>query len=319
MSEVTRHTIFAQAAKKLRQDFEELSTVPHNQLKGGEAERLIRHFLNQHLPKRFAAGAGFIIDPRDKISPQQDVVIYDAYNCPVYRASEEAGIFPSNNVAAVVEVKSVLDKEKLYDALTKIAVVKSLAKVKTRENIGRFVMDQTLGCIFAFDSSITLETITEHYRQWFVSNALGLHADILAVLDKGIVSLAASVKGHPGWRPIIMEGLGGEAAEGSHIGLSTQTLGERTLDVFLRLMLVQLSVFREMVDHPGFGCADSVPNKMQQITYLTSLTMENDPEKRKLKLKQYAEEVKTEFAKSPLLPNWPKVKVGLSEPNKNED
>lgn len=35
MSKVSRQTIFAQAAQKLRQDFEELSVVPHSGQKAG--------------------------------------------------------------------------------------------------------------------------------------------------------------------------------------------------------------------------------------------------------------------------------------------
>ena len=62
MPEVTRQNIFAQAARKLRQDFEELTTIPHNLLKGNEAEKLVRKFLKEHLRRRFDVGAGFIID-----------------------------------------------------------------------------------------------------------------------------------------------------------------------------------------------------------------------------------------------------------------
>jgi hypothetical protein len=40
------------------------------------------------LPKRFDAGSGLIIDPNDNMSKQIDAIIYDALNCPVYRASE---------------------------------------------------------------------------------------------------------------------------------------------------------------------------------------------------------------------------------------
>src|SRR5437867_2123723 len=116
MSETSRQAIFTQASRRLRQDFQELSTVPHNQLKGDQAADLVRRFLNAHLPKRFSAGSGFVIDDRDNISKQTDVLIYDALNCPVYRADETAGIYPSDNVAAVVEVKSVLDKGKLREA-----------------------------------------------------------------------------------------------------------------------------------------------------------------------------------------------------------
>jgi hypothetical protein len=116
MTTFSRQKIFAQAAKKLRQDFGELSTVPHRALKGHEAEKLVRTFLAGHLPKRFGVGSGFIIDHNDSVSKQTDVIIYDAHNCPVYRVSDDAAIFPNENVAAVVEVKARLDREKLSEA-----------------------------------------------------------------------------------------------------------------------------------------------------------------------------------------------------------
>lgn len=158
----TRQTIFSQAARKLRHDFEELSVVPHSGLKGYQAEKIIRDFLNDHLPKRFSAGAGFIIDPYDNISKQTDVVIYDALNCPVYRASDEAAIFPSSNVAAVVEVKSSLDKERLEEAFNNVLKAKQLVKYRLPESPFP-ITSQTLGCLFAFSSSLTLDKITEHY------------------------------------------------------------------------------------------------------------------------------------------------------------
>jgi hypothetical protein len=133
MSKVSRQTIFAQAARKLRQDFDELSVVPHNGLKGNEAEKLVKVFLKEHLPKRFSVGSGFIIDRSDNVSKQTDVIIYDALNCPVYRASEDAAIFPSDNVAAVVEVKSCLDKKQLILSFENILATKQLAKTPSSE------------------------------------------------------------------------------------------------------------------------------------------------------------------------------------------
>ena len=128
MARVTRKEVFAHAAKRLRQEFAELSTVPHNALKGSEAEELVRRFLREHIPKRFDVSSGFVIDPEDTVSRQTDIVVYDAFNCPVYRASENAGIFPSDNVAAVVEVKSRLTRERLREAFQNIAETKSLKK-----------------------------------------------------------------------------------------------------------------------------------------------------------------------------------------------
>ena len=69
--------------------------MPHNAVKGHEAEEIVKKFLADHIPKRFAVGSGFILDPVGNISRQTDVILYDAFNCSVYRVSNEASIFPS--------------------------------------------------------------------------------------------------------------------------------------------------------------------------------------------------------------------------------
>ena len=226
MVKVTRQTIFAQAARKLRQDFDELSTIPHSGLKGNEAERLVKVFLKEHLPKRFSVGSGFIIDGYDTVSKQTDVIIYDALNCPVYRASEEAAIFPSDNVAAVVEVKSRLDKDQLISAFENIRATKQLAKTPPPD-LPIPITCQTVGCLFAFDSAISLDKISEHYYELVQKKyGVGHHIDIILLLDKGTVTLWSKPQGFPAWGTYYHEGTGGTLTEGMHIALAVEELGE---------------------------------------------------------------------------------------------
>jgi uncharacterized protein DUF6602 len=296
MSKLTRTEIFEKAAKKLRSDFDELSTVPHRGLKGSAAERLIRVFLDQHLPKRFATGSGFIIDRNDNVSKQTDVLIYDAFNCPVYRASDESGIYPNDNVAAVIEVKSLLDKDRLVEAYQNIGEAKRLAKTRSSEYLPFPVQEQTLGCLFAFKSAITLDTICDHYHNLLAEkNVLGDHIDIIAVLDEGVITFMT--KGNHGdWGVTFISGSGGPQAEGSHIALCIQELGQATLDVFLRLLLTQLILFRGIVDHPGLELKPFLPGGYVRLKYLASITHEQDPVKKKEILDRYREEVKKELS-----------------------
>jgi hypothetical protein len=305
MEQLTREGIFEMAAKMLRQDFEELRTVPHAALRGGEAEDLVRRFLQDHIPRRFSVGTGFILDLKDNVSRQTDVIVYDALNCPIYRASETAAIFPANNVAGVVEVKSKLDSDTLKDAFDKIESVKSLAKVKP-PNVDAPIMTQTHGSVFAFESALSLGSVADRYRDWMNKRGLGHHTDVVCVLDKGIVSTAASVPGFPGWGVIFLEGFGGGRGEGVHIGLGIQHLGAAALDAYFRLLLVHLTLFRGIVDHPGFNWSGHLPKGMMEIRYLTSITNEKDPEKREKKLKEYADQVREEFSKAPVPTDWPK-------------
>ena len=61
--------LISQAAKKLRDDFEYIrANTPHSGEKGGETEDKVREFLNGHLPKRFHATKGFVIDVDNQMS-----------------------------------------------------------------------------------------------------------------------------------------------------------------------------------------------------------------------------------------------------------
>jgi len=293
---ISRQSIFEKASAKLRQEFDELYSVPHAALKGAEAEKTIIDFLNDHLPKRFSAGSGFIIDPSDRISRQTDVVIYAAIHCPVYRASEDAAIFPSTNVAAVIEVKSVLSKDELNSAFNNIQETKSLAKYKPPRT--PFLINcQTMGCLFAFDTSISLEKISEHYTTLLRKNGIGHHIDLIVVLDKGLIMLSAKVNEQLGWNPLVIEEIPeGPQAEGMHVAVSVSEFGKNSLDSFLRFLLAHLAFFHERIEHPGFDWKRTNSTGQVMLRYLTTITDEKDPTLRELKLKQYAEQVRKEFA-----------------------
>jgi hypothetical protein len=293
MTSISRHSIFEQAARKLRQDFEELSVVPHGGLKGSQAEKLVKTFLKGHLPKRFDVGSGFILDHFDSVSKQTDVIVYDAFNCPVYRASDEAGIFPSDNVAAVIEVKSRLDKEQLISSFENILATKKLSK---RMAEGAFVTSQTLGCLFAFESAITLDKIAEHYIDLTKKYGIGYHIDIILVLDKGTVAMWSRPQSFPHWGRYFHEGINKQLSEGLHFALAIEELGPSSLDAFLRHLLTQLTFFRGIVDHPGFNWSSDSSFAGTKLHYLATITHETDPDLRKQKAEKYAKEIRDEFA-----------------------
>ena len=60
MNHPTRESIFRDAAKTMRAAFEDArNNVPQRGEAGGEGEEIVRRFLSQHLPKRFAVTNGF--------------------------------------------------------------------------------------------------------------------------------------------------------------------------------------------------------------------------------------------------------------------
>src|SRR5206468_4172825 len=134
---------------------------------------------------------------------------------------ETAGIYPSDNVAAVVEVKSVLDKGKLREAHENIFAAKGLVKTAPAIDAPGLVHTRTLGCVFAFESPLKLETLAMHLREFTAEAGLGQHIDYVAVLDRGVLSLACSFPGQTAFTPLQFSGAGGPLTEGAHFAVAS--------------------------------------------------------------------------------------------------
>jgi hypothetical protein len=113
--------------------------------------------------------------------------------------------------------------------------------------------------------------------------------------------LSANINEQLGWNPLVVEETPeGPQAEGMHIAVSISKFGKDSLDSFLRLLLAHLSFFHQRMEHPGFNWEETASKGQVILKYLTTITNEKDPKLRELKLKQYAEVIRKQFAKSPL-------------------
>ena len=201
MEKLTISKLFAEAAKLLRGEFEHIrSTNPHSVEKGEEIEIILKQFLNQHLPQRFRAGSGIIIDNENKISKQTDVIIYDALSSPVYRFAEKTLIIPVDSVASVVEVKSRLNKNEIKDSFEKIVSCKELKKrqfsrMDQKPTGSSAVTIGTYGIIFGFDSDTSLETLADNLIELNKEYESKLWSDMIVVLDKGVINYGISYPG----------------------------------------------------------------------------------------------------------------------------
>jgi len=188
--------LLAAAAKLLRAEFEAIrQTIPNAGEKGLETEILFNRFLNDHLPKRFGATRGFVVDTEGAMSPQLDTIIYDRLDALTFKRGEQNLIVPHDNVAAVVQVKSRLDAKELQSAAKNIAAVKRLEKadVTPMDEVVRaspLIVTTTRGIVFAYDSVITLERAGEVLGEINTTIHSDLWIDELVVLDKGTISYA---------------------------------------------------------------------------------------------------------------------------------
>jgi hypothetical protein len=291
---MNRTELFQRAAERLRSDFEESRVIEHSGVKGSEAEKLVRKFLNDHLPGRFRAGSGFIVDHKGAASPQTDVVIYDALNCPVYRLSDDGSVFPSDNVAAVVEVKSTLDKAELQDAWEKIALVKALDKTPDTDP-GPFTTTNTIGLVFAFDCATSIDAIAKNYTSLLRQNGFDRHVDAILVLDEAVIFTSVRYLGSSTWYMWLVDP--SATNDGADLATSTSFAKRHSLDLLFRLLLTQLTRFRARVDHPGFDLPDP---PLRRVRYVTSVTHETDVKRRAEIFRERLTHVRAEFGKGNL-------------------
>lgn len=192
--------LISNAAKKLRDDFEHIRvTISHSGEKGGETEDKVREFLNGHMPKRFHATKGFVIAADNQMSDHQDVIIYDEQSSPVYKYDGANQIVSVDAVAAIMEVKAVLNKGQLEEAFAKIEEVKKLKKSPIsgmdQQATATMLTTGTLGIILGFGSDISLEKLAEHCAELNEKYATAQRPDIIVVLDVGVINYVVQFVG----------------------------------------------------------------------------------------------------------------------------
>lgn len=270
-SNPTRETIFQDAARRMRAEFEDARrNVPHRGVAGGEGEAIVRNFLEKHLPGRYGVTSGFIIDRADRVSSHQDVIAYDALNCPVYRTSEQGMIIPNDNVAALFEVKFTLTTTLLEQAIDKIHEAKTLAKTRTpAERQDRPEQTDTYGVVFGFECNLNHDVVIDRWHgRLSPQNPLHRSCNMIVVLDRGIWTTVTQVPGL-GVGPTLLDVVSLAAPVGTRLGITYLEYGDRTLDAMMRLLLAHLTFFRHRVDHPGFNFGEIGPSPIKWIgTYV---------------------------------------------------
>ena len=251
--------LFTEAARKLRAEFEYIrSTNPHSGEKGSEAEGVLRDFLNHHLPQRFRAASGIIIDTANSLTPQTDVIVYDALTSPIYRYSEKVLILPLDTVAAVVEVKSRLNKKEIEDGYEKIAACKRLKKTPVSAGDQQATGSDlkgvaTLGVIFGFSSDTSLATLAKHVERLNGQYEPTAWPDLIVLLDSGTISYGVQFPGRASFDGHMMPPAHHEfAVPPVNIHLMLREDGDFTLNRFFILLLAHLTFFPRRIGTPPF-------------------------------------------------------------------
>lgn len=124
--------------QKLVMEFADASEAGTPGLIGSAREHPARVQLVKLLPAYVSIGSGLLIDSYGKQSKQQDIVIFERDFCPVYSINDtpEATYFPIEGVIANGEVKSLVTKKVLFNALDNIRSAKLLRRYTHRTDEG---------------------------------------------------------------------------------------------------------------------------------------------------------------------------------------
>lgn len=254
--------LFSEAAAFMRAEFEFIrKSNPHPGDKGEEIENVLITFLNEHLPKRFRATSGLVIDDENRLSKQTDVIIYDAFSSPVYRSSSKTQIVPVDSVASVIEVKARLNKKDLQDSFEKIASCKALKKrpfegIDQKSTGSTLETVATLGIIFGFDSDTSINSLAGSMNELMAKYDSDLWPEIMVILDKGMVGFAIQYPGEEGFPGSIALPHGNNfVIPPMFIHLVVHNDGEYTFNRFFTRLLSHLTFYPRRPSTPSFDTA----------------------------------------------------------------
>ncbi len=284
---LTIEKLFQLGAQTLKDDFEKIrKSMPHHGVAGQEIENLLIDFLNEHLPRRFAAVSGLVIDTANSLSKQCDVLIYDAENSPVYRAGSVGQILPSDSIASVIEVKSKLTKAELEDAAEKIASVKKLQRSPITNldqpvNFSNFIVNNSLGVVFAYDSKTSLKSLAKNLKEINKKLPRSQWIDAVVVLGKGVLSYCLKFPGAEKYNSMMPEASSDFNVPACYVHLCLFEDCKYALNRFFLYLMSVLSFYRKRTALPFdniLGGAEKTAITIQGYWYTTDRNLVEVPD-----------------------------------------
>lgn len=93
---------------------------------GVNRENIVKEFLNNFITPEYNIGTGFISSNKGDNSHQCDIIISHKAHTPLIKDTNNTQFFTAESVVGIGEIKSVLTKSKLKEALVKLSSAKEL-------------------------------------------------------------------------------------------------------------------------------------------------------------------------------------------------
>ena len=187
------------ARNDIKSAWDEAGVFSHTGARGTEREEAIRSFLRARLPDSLSVCSGQATDRNGSMTRQLDVMIYDAnLNPPLVRGNNT--LLPAEALLGVVEVKSVLDKKSLEEALKNAASVHALSPggkqflpYRQRGDSANDGMPRCFYTLLALESDLSpTDWLSREWRRLVAEDPQGLrqYVDMLVILERGLLKPA---------------------------------------------------------------------------------------------------------------------------------
>lgn len=154
------------------------SQIEHHGEKGSAREEKIKELLEKYLPRKYSLTNGTVINAKDKQSKQVDIIIHDNLFTPILEDFQSSKVIPIESLYGMIEVKSTLSKVELNKCIKNIKSVKEL-------NPNQKLLK--VGCVFAYTSDSSLETIRNNLEELSIELPTSLMINFICILDKGLI------------------------------------------------------------------------------------------------------------------------------------
>lgn len=117
-----------------RNIFSDEDSLIHSGEFGVNRENIVKEFLTHFVTPEYNIGTGFITSSKGNNSHQCDIIISHKAHTPLIKDTNNTQFFTAESVVGIGEIKSVLTKSKLKEALVKLSSAKELRHLSTDEN-----------------------------------------------------------------------------------------------------------------------------------------------------------------------------------------
>jgi hypothetical protein len=175
---------FDQLEGVLHAEAELAGLLGHGTMIGSAREFFVTRVLKTVLPPWLHIGTGKVLGHDGAQSNQIDVILYDP-QFPVFETQPGRGLYLLEGVIAAIEIKSLLDKERLFQALDNCLSVARIAPALMAKNVTisfpemrptkvrEFQPFWPCTYIFGYRSAITsLDTFSDHIQDWWGKSGL---------------------------------------------------------------------------------------------------------------------------------------------------